>query len=261
MASFDTGATWVAATEVDPPDGDLEVQWEVSVTDPTPVPGVRRVLLRAIDHYGHVSQGGRFVAYDEQFPVVVSTSFIGESDTFADGHQVRLLSEWNADDLEVTADFSEVDSEFEASSVTTFNRGDNLYEILYTISPNNSIEPGEKTIVVTAKTPYLVGTDSVTMILLDTHGENLVAIDRNRFDPDDGESVTISARSPTALVEVEIYNLAGRRVRTLKDEGFVEWDGLDDSRRRTASGVYFLRVLVESDEEMRKVAVTRGGGS
>ena len=42
--------------------------------------------------------------------------------------------------------------------------------------------------------------------------------------------------------------------------GFVEWDGRDDEGRAVASGVYLLRATVDGDEEIRKVAVLRGGG-
>jgi len=51
-----------------------------------------------------------------------------------------------------------------------------------------------------------------------------------------------------SAVEIVIYSVNGRVVRTLADQHFsmgshsVEWDGLDDGGSRTASGVYFARL-------------------
>ncbi len=51
-----------------------------------------------------------------------------------------------------------------------------------------------------------------------------------------------------SAVEIVIYSVNGRVVRTLADRHFsmgshsVEWDGLDDGGSRTASGVYFARL-------------------
>jgi len=51
-----------------------------------------------------------------------------------------------------------------------------------------------------------------------------------------------------SAVEIVIFSVNGRVVRTLADQHFsmgshsVEWDGLDDGGSRTASGVYFARL-------------------
>ena len=63
-------------------------------------------------------------------------------------------------------------------------------------------------------------------------------------------------------VEVNIYNLAGRRVRSFPDvhayEGIygepILWDGLDDSGRRLPAGFYFVHLRAgDSVEETRKI--------
>lgn len=56
---------------------------------------------------------------------------------------------------------------------------------------------------------------------------------------------------PARLLRVEVYDVAGRRVRTLRrdqellaGEWRITWDGRDRTGRRTGSGVYFLRGVV-----------------
>ena len=52
----------------------------------------------------------------------------------------------------------------------------------------------------------------------------------------------------TAQVNLAIYNVLGRKVRTLVDEekaaGFysVQWDGFNDYKTKVGSGVYFVRI-------------------
>jgi flagellar hook assembly protein FlgD len=51
----------------------------------------------------------------------------------------------------------------------------------------------------------------------------------------------------TGRVRVNIYDVAGRRVRTLADRIFpageqeLPWDGTDDAGHRVGRGVYFVR--------------------
>ena len=86
-----------------------------------------------------------------------------------------------------------------------------------------------------------------------------IYIDKNKFDPQADEVVTFSSESASTVIQIEIYNLAGRLVRTLEGEGFVTWDGTSLQNREVASGIYFLRVRADDEEELRKVAVVRGG--
>jgi hypothetical protein len=66
-------------------------------------------------------------------------------------------------------------------------------------------------------------------------------------------------------VEVRLYDVSGRLVRTLADRRFAAgehdlvWDGLDDARRAVARGVYFTRVRYREGgfTDSRKVTVLR----
>jgi len=64
-------------------------------------------------------------------------------------------------------------------------------------------------------------------------------------------------------VQVEIFDLTGRRVAVIADEVFnrgtheTSWLGCDDSGKEVASGTYFLRMTSEANTESRKVMLVR----
>jgi hypothetical protein len=66
-----------------------------------------------------------------------------------------------------------------------------------------------------------------------------------------------------AAAEVAIYDLQGALVRTLVHESRpagrheVVWDGTDDAGRRTASGVYMVRLKAGSTAQMRKLVLVK----
>jgi hypothetical protein len=66
-----------------------------------------------------------------------------------------------------------------------------------------------------------------------------------------------------AALTVAVYDLSGRHVATLHEgsvaeaRGSLVWDGRDDSGRRVASGVYFVRATRGGEEVSRKLAVLR----
>jgi flagellar hook assembly protein FlgD len=64
-------------------------------------------------------------------------------------------------------------------------------------------------------------------------------------------------------VELMVYDVAGRTVRTLANREFaagehrLEWDGMDDSGTRVARGVYFYRLRTPSFIGQKKLALLR----
>jgi len=66
--------------------------------------------------------------------------------------------------------------------------------------------------------------------------------------PSGARAVLTFALSQSARVRLELFDVGGRRVRRLADGSFaagahaLTWDGLGDSGRRVAAGVYFARV-------------------
>jgi hypothetical protein len=77
-------------------------------------------------------------------------------------------------------------------------------------------------------------------------------------------STTITLqRAQGGLANLDIYDVMGRRVRTLMrgdmSSGFheVRWDGLDDSGVRVAPGVFFLRLEQCAQSQTGKLVLTR----
>ena len=64
-------------------------------------------------------------------------------------------------------------------------------------------------------------------------------------------------------VEIRIYDVGGRLVRTLADRSFpagtheLTWDGLDDHGRRVARGIYFYQLRTPSFVSQKKLAVLK----
>lgn len=255
LVSFDSSQTFVPADFVSAPDD--SVTFQVLVNDPAPQPGRRRVVLRAVDAYGHTADETRIIAYDTFFPAVTSTRVVDADGSVTDGDSLTVETIWNAAGLIVSADFSALDSG--SGPPLTIDQGGGIYSIAYRVSPTNSRSGGVKDIVVKASTGFLATSDTVQVTLVDRHGAREASVDRNRFDPLAGETVTIASSSPSSAVAVEVFGLSGRRVRFLEASGFVEWDGRNEEGVRVASGVYFLKVTVDGAEEVRKVAVLRGG--
>jgi C1A family cysteine protease len=65
------------------------------------------------------------------------------------------------------------------------------------------------------------------------------------------------------LVNISVYDLAGREIRTIKSEYFaagahgVSWLGSDNSGNDVTSGIYFVRVWTDNSTVTRKVILTR----
>lgn len=64
-------------------------------------------------------------------------------------------------------------------------------------------------------------------------------------------------------VKIEIYNILGRKVRTLVDQHLkaghkvVDWDGNDDSGEEVSSGIYFYQIKTSEFSQTRKMVLLR----
>ncbi|MGQ0722835.1 MAG: hypothetical protein ACT4PE_14890 [Candidatus Eiseniibacteriota bacterium] len=256
-ASFDSSQTFVLADSASS-SGSI-VTFRVDVDDGAPLPGFRRVVLRALDVYGHATVDSVVVAYDTVLPVPISSTLVDADGVVADGDSLEIGTLWNLTGLDITVDFGELDDGWSVGREVATEVAAGAYYVLYEVTSTNGVRAGSHDVIITGSTGIVAGRDTVQVFLADRHGEDLVAVDRNRFDPLAGEAVRISAESDDANVSVEVYDLAGRRVRLLSGAGFVEWDGRNGDGEAAASSVYLLRVKVDGEEETRKVAVTRGG--
>src|SRR5262245_32042786 len=82
----------------------------------------------------------------------------------------------------------------------------------------------------------------------------------NPFNP----ATTIRFTLPSSEhVRLDVYDAAGRRVRTLVDEvrargpHQVEWDGRDEHAVALASGIYFYRLTARGFAESKKMALLK----
>ncbi|MCK4513335.1 T9SS type A sorting domain-containing protein, partial [bacterium] len=83
----------------------------------------------------------------------------------------------------------------------------------------------------------------------------------NPFNPMTRINYSVKEAGP---VTIEVYNVAGKVVRTLLDtefdagiRGFVDWDGTNDGGRKCASGVYFYRIAAPNFTESHKMIMLK----
>jgi len=90
-----------------------------------------------------------------------------------------------------------------------------------------------------------------------------IRLSQNHPNPFNPETRIVYWVSKAAFVHVEVFDVLGKRVRTLvethRGEGRYEtvWSGEDDSGRAVASGVYFVRVEAEGRSVSRKMVLVR----
>jgi hypothetical protein len=84
-----------------------------------------------------------------------------------------------------------------------------------------------------------------------------------RFDPR-SRRVRLRISLPSALsVRFDVYDVAGRRLRTLVDrrlpagDTFVEWDRSSGAEAALPSGVYFARLTYESGSRVARIPYIR----
>ncbi len=83
----------------------------------------------------------------------------------------------------------------------------------------------------------------------------------NPFNPVTKIAYSVKEAGP---VSIEVYNVAGRVVRTLLNtqldagaSGYVVWDGADDNGEKCASGVYFYRIAAPGFATSRKMVMLK----
>ena len=82
----------------------------------------------------------------------------------------------------------------------------------------------------------------------------------NPFNPNTAIAYTLRKK---AMVNLEIYNLLGQRVKTLVREyqspgsHRIFWDGMNDQDKTVASGIYFYRLMVDGVAQARKMVLMK----
>jgi hypothetical protein len=118
---------------------------------------------------------------------------------------------------------------------------------------------GNQDIFVTKLYSSNVGNDDVGLSSVTSHPILYNAFP-NPFNP----STTISFDLPSpGLVNLDIYNVKGQKVKSLANEHFtqgdhsVSWNGTDDNDQVVASGVYFARMNCKGQETSRKLVLLK----
>jgi flagellar hook assembly protein FlgD len=255
------------------------VTWAGSVACTSCAPGeldeVLQVFVRAYDGtptadgQGHVNGPEASVpilSFDVIFDVAppehVSSTVSGGDDTFEPGETITVTTMWDDTGYGITADFSQVDSEFDAADVGVSETTSGRYTITYEISEANSFVPVVDAPVIITATDYFSRsvadtTVTITVFPATSDGPTGIAVNANSFEPLAGESVEITLGSYEGTATVRVYNMAGTHVRTLEGSSPINWDGDNDAGDSVASGVYFLRIQAGESESIRKVAVIR----
>jgi flagellar hook assembly protein FlgD len=237
------------------------VRWEYVFDDTSDADGWYTVFVRARDIFGHQSDSLRVVIGKAgSAPVHVQSRITSPDTIFANGDTVRIETEWDRAGYRVRANFLEVDSKYTTGKETVVDEGDGRYWISYKVNTANTHADGlGLPIRITATHIYRVDTAFVWVELRNASVQppptDRLSLDRNLFNPEGGEDLTISFPSTAPGDRIEIYTLMGERVwsRGVGGLTFVVWDGRNSEGDVVASGVYLVRL----GEDVRKIGVVK----
>jgi plastocyanin len=108
--------------------------------------------------------------------------------------------------------------------------------------------------------------NGITGIFEDLDGASVTprtALFQNVPNPFNASTLVGFSNRTAGHVELAIYNILGRRVRTLADGEYepgarlIEWDGADENGQDVPSGVYFYRMSTREGSETRKLVLLR----
>lgn len=136
------------------------------------------------------------------------------------------------------------------------NRTNNAGQVMYDLW----VQHGRAAPVAMLEDTLSVGTTRVASPGVPPVVNALAQNSPNPFNPETRIAYSVAARGP---VELTIYDVHGRRVRTLvretKEAGpyVVAWDGRDDAGASVASGIYLYAIKAGSFESTRKAVLVR----
>jgi flagellar hook assembly protein FlgD len=255
------------------------VWWEQTLTCTDCVPdssdGTLAVYVRGhdgvatADGEGHVNGTGStppllsfVVTFDVAGPSHIESTIQDDDNVYYPGQTITIWSEWDDDGYDVEADFSGVDSNFDPEEVQVSGSATGVYTVIYTVS-SNAITPVSAAQVRIEATDHFersLADSSVTVILLAGSGEpSGLSLDRNFFNPAEGDVLEVNLGSYSGEIVIEIFNMTGSLVRRLEasDAQSLTWNGCNDGGRLVASGVYFLSIVTDEGNAVRKVAVIK----
>ena len=143
---------------------------------------------------------------------------------------------------------------FKLSELPYISSLDNL-KLIYLIQNEET-----KSIDLAGVTDYLI--DIEYEDLVDSDDEEIPAtplvlnVYPNPFYQGDGVTIKVMGNDREyADIELDIYNLKGQKIRHIasdsRNENRLIWNGLDENQKKSASGIYFVRVISKSRGEIR----------
>ncbi len=257
--------------------GEDTVRWEFAVDCTTCIPDSldesHVVSYRAHDNVvtadgeGHYNGNGTPVPqfdliFDVAGPIHVDSDIDDDDNVYYPGETITIFTEWDDAGYDVEADFSDVDSEFDAGDVSVSGGTSGLYTVTYPISSQAAAPVSSAGVEITATDSFdRTETDASVWVsvTVSTSEPTRLMLDRNWFDPTEGEALEISLDQSEGAVTVDLYSLGGALVRSiaLESASSVTWDGRNENGDYVASGVYFVRIETDEGEAVRKVAVVK----
>jgi len=241
--------------------GGESVVWSHVVGDSSDADGWYEVFVKARDVFGHETDSVRVVVGKAGSGPIHVDSRIADGDTvFADGDLVEIESEWDRSGYEIEASFVQLDSNFQEGWETVEDEGDGSYRISYPVSTANARENAVG-LPIRIRATHVFRADSA-FVWVELRNESAepesvdrLTLDRNIFNPDLEEDVTIAFPSAEAGATLEIYTVLGERVWWDRVAGLtsVVWNGRNSEGDLVASGVYLVRL----GESVRKVGVVK----
>lgn len=233
---------------------DIASPWSPAVWDVVPVPLSSRATR--VDDYVLLHGEGNLTVVDISngfFPEIESVIGLpgpGENLTYADGHLYiadgdggMQVVAWSPGDVPRLVGHLPLDAA--AMDVTVID------DYVYLVT-----DPVGVTVAYKACTGSSPVPDPITPV-----ADRLFQNEPNPFNPSTTITYELSAPSPVTL---EVFDLAGRRIATLRDDVIetpgrhtVMWPGCDDRGRAVPSGLYCYRLTTDDHHETRKMALIR----
>lgn len=240
------------------------VSWTFVLGDSSSGDGWYGAEVKALDVFGHEGDTLRLTIGKASYTPIPVRSYIISPDTiFADGEKIEITSEWDQAGYDIDADFSKIDSKYSPDRETVVDNKDSTYSISYMISSTNTRENASGLAIrITATHIYRTDSAFVWAELRNETGPQVpggVTLDRNLFNPEEGQVLTIGFPASNGGTTVEIYTLVGERVARLEAGAGreVQWAGRNSEDETVASGVYLVRVRGDGFEVVRKVGVVK----
>lgn len=135
------------------------------------------------------------VIMDNTLPAWIANTCGDADDIYKNTDKITIVTKWNGTDYRITADFTNIDSDYKTGAENIVNNGDSTYTITYDIGYGNTASDAiNKMIPITAYDAVDNGpvTDSSYVIELDNTPPYFYSVDAERDNYADGDTLRIT---------------------------------------------------------------------